>query len=155
MAEGPVLIGVEGIVEGRAVTVAPGGLDVGRSPANQIVLEDDDVSRFHARILFDNGSLWVRDAGSRNGVFVNGKRVSDHKALKVGDRVRFGSCTFEVRWAEADTAETAGQGGTAAPERTEVREPIATAAAEATAPGTPPPAPRKRWFWPFTKGDSR
>ena len=149
MADGPVLIGVEGIVEGRAVPVAPGGLDVGRSPANHVVLDDDDVSRFHARLLFDNGSLWVRDAGSRNGVFVNGKRVADHKALKVGDRVRFGSCTFEVRWAEADTAVTAVS------ERTEVREPIATAAAEATAPGTQPPAPRKRWYWPFTKGDSQ
>lgn len=142
MAEGPVLVGVEGIVAGRVVSVAPGGLEVGRNPENDVVIEDDDVSRFHARILFDNGSLWVRDAGSRNGVFVNGKRVSDHKALKVGDRVRFGSATFEVQWAEPSL-------DTVVSERTIVREPPeATVTAVAVNDATRP-APKKRWFWPF------
>ena len=79
-------------------------------------------------IGYDNGSLWLQDAGSRNGVFVNGVRVTAHQALKVGDEITIADHVFTVRW-DADE------------EISEVR-PVTT---EETAQ----PPRKKRWFWPF------
>jgi pSer/pThr/pTyr-binding forkhead associated (FHA) protein len=98
MADRPVLACTEGPLVGQVFPVLEGGMEIGRSPDNDLVIDDDGVSRFHARLLYDNGSLWIRDAGSRNGVFVNDQRLGDHKALKVGDKVRIASTVFEIRW---------------------------------------------------------
>ncbi|MBI2571859.1 MAG: FHA domain-containing protein [Candidatus Schekmanbacteria bacterium] len=48
---------------------------IGREPANELVLEDAQVSRFHARIVRDGCEWWVEDLGSSNGVFVDGERT--------------------------------------------------------------------------------
>ena len=90
MADRPVLVCIEGSLQGRVFPVLDGGMEIGRSPENDLVVDDDGVSRFHARLLYDNGSLWLRDAGSRNGIWVNDQKLADHKALKVGDTVRIG-----------------------------------------------------------------
>lgn len=131
MADGPVLVCIAGSLSGRVIPVPTGGLEIGRAPENDVVVDEDGVSRFHARLLFDNGSLWIRDAGSRNGVFVNGKRIGDHKALKVGDTVRVAQAEFEVRWPDESVPAAKN-------------EPPKPAAA-------PPPAAgaKKRWYWPF------
>jgi len=50
-------------------------MTVGRDPANDIVLRDAKVSRRHAEIVFERGFFVVRDLGSTNGSFVNGKRI--------------------------------------------------------------------------------
>ncbi len=50
---------------------------------------DTDVSAQHATVGYDGLRWFVRDAGSRNGTFVNGERVA-LKALRHGDRIRFG-----------------------------------------------------------------
>lgn len=122
MADRPVLVCTSGPLAGQVIPVVEGGMEIGRSPDNDLVILDDDgVSRFHARLLFDNGSLWLRDGGSRNGVFVNDQRVQDHRALKVGDVIRIGESVFEVAW--EDTARRAG--GRAARDG------------------------RRWWFWPF------
>lgn len=98
MADVPVLICTAGAIQGQRIPVPEGGLKIGRAPENEIVLTDDGVSRFHARLLLDNGSLWLQDAGSRNGVFVNAVRVTGHQALRVDDVVTVGSHEFTVRW---------------------------------------------------------
>jgi len=99
----PVLVCTEGTLNGTTVAVPEGGLTFGRASENDVVLsEDDGVSRSHARMLYDNGSLWLQDAGSRNGVFVNDVRVTGHQALRVGDVIRIGGHRFELRWNEGD-----------------------------------------------------
>jgi len=62
---------------------------IGRSPDCDIVLDDDGVSREHARFLVSGGRVVVEDLESRNGTFVNEERV-EKRALKSGDRVRLG-----------------------------------------------------------------
>ncbi|TNE91465.1 MAG: FHA domain-containing protein [Deltaproteobacteria bacterium] len=117
MADVPVLVCTSGSLEGNRYTVLDGSeLSIGRSDENNIVLTEDGVSRFHARLHNDNGALWLRDAGSRNGVFVNDLRVTDHHALRVGDVIRIAETEFTVRWLsdEEDTASFHGlpsQGG--------------------------------------------
>lgn len=81
-------------IEGTRFTVAPGGTLVGRSRECDIVLEDPDVSRRHARIVLDASGAWlVEDLGSTNGVAVNGGRISGSFQLASGDQVTFGKVT--------------------------------------------------------------
>lgn len=62
---------------------------LGRGLENTIVLEDQRVSRSHARLILTSGHWTVRDEGSTNGTFVNGRMVTQH-ALKNGDRLSLG-----------------------------------------------------------------
>lgn len=68
----------------------------GREPSTELVLEHPSVSRLHARIeLAGDGLVFVQDAGSSNGTFLNRNetwiRVS-RVMLCIGDRIRFGDC---------------------------------------------------------------
>lgn len=137
-SEVPVLACTVGALAGQVIRVPEGGLDIGRAPENHVVIEEEGVSRFHARLLYDNGSLWLQDAGSRNGLFVNGQRVTGHQALKVGDELTIAQHTFQVRWERPQPASSSGDSSK------DTVEP-APSAGDAAADGVP----RKRWFWPF------
>jgi hypothetical protein len=68
---------------------------IGRSGASDIVLKSDDyVSGQHARLTRHGGLLYVEDAGSTNGTFVNDRKTIGATPLNSGDRVRVGSTTF-------------------------------------------------------------
>ena len=67
-----------------------GTMRVGRSDENDIALNDPSVSRTHAVIDMSGPAPTVRDLGSTNGTFVNGKRVQ-REVLRDGDDVRFGN----------------------------------------------------------------
>ncbi len=92
----PVLIGREGLLAGQQWVITADGLRLGREPGNEVRIDDAGISRQHARVLVHNGVVWVQDAGSRNGVFVNGERVPDHKQVTPGDRVVVGNHAFEI-----------------------------------------------------------
>lgn len=127
MADVPIVVCTAGPQEGKSLVVRGTGLKIGRSEENDIVLEDDGVSRFHASLSMDNGTLWLRDAGSRNGLFVNGQRVTDHRAMKVGDELTISEHTFVIRWqtsvVDADPTEELPK---------------------------EQPRAKSRWFWPFS-----
>ena len=140
MADIPVLLCTEGDHHGQRITVPEGGLNIGRSADNELVLNDDGVSRFHARLLFDNGSLWLQDAGSRNGIFVNGHRVTGHKALKVGDEVSVAEHVFLIKL----EAESQLSSRTPAPRSTRGSD-------DTTKDDEAPENKGNRpWFWPFS-----
>ena len=64
---------------------------VGRGAENAIRLDGDTtVSSRHATLDSRADGLWVEDAGSTNGTFVNGVRVSEPRRLSVGDVIRVG-----------------------------------------------------------------
>ncbi len=61
-------------------------------------LGDTSVSRMHAEIEFrQDGSVVIRDLGSRNGTMLNGRVIEDESVLRVGDRVKLGSTGPEFR----------------------------------------------------------
>jgi adenylate cyclase len=65
---------------------------LGRGSQSGIVLEDDLISRNHAMIQrMDTGEYFLIDMGSRNGSFVNERRVSTPLALRDGDRLSVGN----------------------------------------------------------------
>jgi pSer/pThr/pTyr-binding forkhead associated (FHA) protein len=92
----PVLVVTKGPIEGARFPVEADGLTLGRDEECSVVLDDPNVSRFHARLVFHNASIWVQDAGSRNGVFLNGKRVVRHKQLGPGDELLIGDHGFTL-----------------------------------------------------------
>jgi hypothetical protein len=62
---------------------------IGRHPDSDIFLDDVTVSRRHASLTREGGSLVARDLGSLNGSYVNGERV-DERALATGDELQIG-----------------------------------------------------------------
>jgi diguanylate cyclase (GGDEF)-like protein len=68
-------------------------LVIGRAPNAELRLEDDGISRSHARIRSETGRAWVEDLQSRNGTFVNGDRISAVVELKDGDKIQVGRGT--------------------------------------------------------------
>jgi ABC-type multidrug transport system ATPase subunit len=62
---------------------------IGRDSANDIVLEAPTISRFHAEVVYRDGSLEVRDLRSRNGTRLDG-RVIDSARLEVGSEIGVG-----------------------------------------------------------------
>jgi pSer/pThr/pTyr-binding forkhead associated (FHA) protein len=61
-------------------------LTVGRQDGRDIQIKHQSVSRTHAKIIVENGSWVVEDAGSVNGIVFNGHRVQ-RATVKNGDRV--------------------------------------------------------------------
>jgi hypothetical protein len=68
---------------------------LGRDPASDLVLNDAKCSRRHAVIEAGPDGIAIRDAGSANGIFVNGRKV-ERAQLAVGDVVRLGEVTLKV-----------------------------------------------------------
>lgn len=68
----------------------------GRSDDNSFVVSDRWISRNHAMLQFtENSDFYLIDLGSRNGTFVNGRRVSIPVILRNGDRLTFGQTELE------------------------------------------------------------
>lgn len=66
---------------------------IGRSPDAQIVLEDATISRRHAAITYSSdGRVRIMDLGSRNGTWVEGRRITEH-CLADGERIQVGAAT--------------------------------------------------------------
>ncbi len=65
---------------------------IGRSPACYLQLDFEHASKEHAVIKWTAGQWSIKDLGSRNGTFVDGRRLEpgDAHALVVGQRVAFG-----------------------------------------------------------------
>lgn len=74
---------------------------IGRSPEAHLRVDDDCVSRRHARVdavTFDGGvCLTVMDLGSVNGTFLNGELVQVPRRIAPGDIVAVGSCELHIR----------------------------------------------------------
>lgn len=51
-------------------------IKVGRDPTNDVVLQDDKASRHHCQIELQSSAILLRDLESRNGTYINGKRIS-------------------------------------------------------------------------------
>jgi hypothetical protein len=67
---------------------------VGRSRWSGCVLTDPTVSRAHALVSYGDDRWSLRDLGSTNGTFVNGRRITGETEIRPGDEVAFGAMRF-------------------------------------------------------------
>jgi hypothetical protein len=72
---------------------------MGRSPNNEIVINDPEISRRHAQILQQAAGFAVEDLGSTNGTFVNGQRCVGVTAVRDGDIIELGD-TVRLRFVQ-------------------------------------------------------
>lgn len=70
---------------------------VGRGAECSVSLDDPVASRVHAVVVVATTGATVQDLGSRNGVFVNGRRIQGAQALNEGDIISVGSSSIGVR----------------------------------------------------------
>ena len=73
----------------KSIYPLEGAVSIGRSPENDITLVDYNVSRTHARVIFQKGFWVIEDLGSANGVIFAGERVVS-KTLNLGDTFQIG-----------------------------------------------------------------
>jgi hypothetical protein len=80
---------LEGIDKGRIFRDLPTPVTIGREEGNMLRLNDERVSRFHAKIQLDNGDIILTDLESTNGTRVNNVQVQIRR-LRHGDRICVG-----------------------------------------------------------------
>jgi hypothetical protein len=93
--EGRLPPGVEfGLMDQEAIYPLRIGVNtVGRLPDNSVVIEDPHVSRRHCAVLIhagDGGEL--HDVASKNGTYLNGRRIDHPTPLRTGDEIRMCDC---------------------------------------------------------------
>jgi len=93
-------------------------LTVGRDATNEIVINDAEISRRHARLTFQGGKYVLEDLGSTNGTFVNGQRLAGPRVLKAGEVVQFGEqimLVFEATTIDAGATMVSPRASSAVP----------------------------------------
>ncbi|MGX1763426.1 FHA domain-containing protein, partial [Streptomyces lydicus] len=80
------------------VSIAQGGLRIGRMTDNDLVLDDPKASRYHAHIMPSRAGLLIKDLHSANGVYVNDDPIENGALLADGDQIRIGATmlTFQA-----------------------------------------------------------
>lgn len=108
---------------GQAFDLNKPVITIGREVGNDIVLEDSQVSRHHARLAQQGAGLVLEDLGSTNGTAVNGQRLIGTRPITLGDTIGLGD-TVVLQVVESSAAsETI----------------VASASSQTAAPGSPPP----------------
>ena len=64
---------------------------LGRATGNAVIIDDSYTSSTHAEIVREGDGWLVRDLGSTNGTFVNGRQVRGQAGIQAGDEIAFGN----------------------------------------------------------------
>src|SRR5712671_3405053 len=72
-------------------------ITIGRKEGNTIRLTERNVSRRHAKLSKTNGSIYIEDCSSYNGIRVNGARIQGRIAIGEGDRIQIGDYLLALR----------------------------------------------------------
>jgi DNA-binding winged helix-turn-helix (wHTH) protein len=81
----------------REVALGDGENVLGREPTVAVWIDLNSVSRRHAKIVVSDGAATIEDLGSRNGTWVNGKRLDGPTRLANGDKIKIGSASLVFR----------------------------------------------------------
>jgi pSer/pThr/pTyr-binding forkhead associated (FHA) protein len=88
------LVVIGGSLAGYIVLLSNSKLTLGRSVENDIMLQDEGVSRYHAVVEYLDDEYAIRDLNTLNGTRVNNRKIQKH-ILRPGDRIYIGQASFE------------------------------------------------------------
>lgn len=134
---------------GRTHDLNKNSLTIGRDVRHDIIINEEQISREHARLTLDGGALTIIDLGSTNGTSVNGQRLTPHtpRILTAGDVIGLGEnvtlvCSVVITDPEATVI------------RTDVPPPppLTTQPSYTPPPPAPPAEPAKGPNWPLFIG---
>lgn len=84
--------------DSKRVPITQKASRIGRNPSNDIVFANTSISGYHAEIHAKrDGTFYISDLGSGNGVVVNNERIAQSADLKEGDLVELGEVRFRFR----------------------------------------------------------
>lgn len=89
------LVVIYGTELGRRIPLGPRPIECGRAMETDIPLDDEAVSRKHARFAWTGSSFLVRDLGSTNGTYVNDLHIPQERTLRDGDQIKIGRTIFK------------------------------------------------------------
>ncbi|ADO70103.1 GGDEF domain-containing protein [Stigmatella aurantiaca] len=98
------LVQIHGPELGKKYVIEDVEYTIGRDEGNHIVVDLDNVSRRHARILVRQGRMFVEDLGSTNGTYLNDQEVRQAQPLRSGDLIKVGGSIF--KFLDGDNIET-------------------------------------------------
>ena len=87
-------------------------LTIGREPGNDIFINDNLISRYHALVRRNEGEYVILDLGSSNGTFVNNKPVSAPTPIGDNDEIKLGKARLIFRLKNEASAPAARQSST-------------------------------------------
>jgi ABC transport system ATP-binding/permease protein len=79
-------------------------ITIGRKEGNTIRLTERNVSRRHAKLVKSNGTVFIEDLTSYNGIKVNGDRIAGRAPVNEGDRVQIGDYQLALKLDKATAA---------------------------------------------------
>lgn len=82
---------------GTEIPLTGTALSIGRSSDSAIILKDDFTSTHHAKLVLWGNDWMLQDMDSTNGTFLSGKRVSVPTPIHLGDVIKIGASTLELR----------------------------------------------------------
>src|SRR5690348_16644979 len=94
------LVHRSGRFQGQKLALNRSVISIGREEDNDIWLDDETSSRYHAELVWDSGQVYITDCDSLNGVLLNGRRIRGTLVVKNGDLVEIGSHRFIFEIAE-------------------------------------------------------
>lgn len=86
----------QGPEEGRIIPLAQGSTTFGRSSDNNVILNEQTVSRHHARVEIRGEQIFLTDLGTSNGTLVNAQRIGTVHPLRPGDVVQMGTVVMRL-----------------------------------------------------------
>jgi diguanylate cyclase (GGDEF)-like protein len=89
-----VLVRMDSAQAGHVVSLDGPETRIGRHPDSTVVVDDEGMSRLHARVFYQDGYYFAEDLGSSNGTYANGERIekailTDGTVIQLGPRVCF------------------------------------------------------------------
>ena len=94
-------IGARSAVKSHYIFIT--GATIGRHHDNTVILQDPSLSRFHARLDYQNGKFYIQDLSSSNGIFVNDAKVR-RREIKDFDRITLGQTMLLFRAGSPDAS---------------------------------------------------
>src|SRR3954464_6039530 len=88
------LVVIYGLELGRKFNLESANVIIGRSSKSEIQIDQESVSRNHAKIINTGKSIILRDLGSTNGTYVNDQLIDEH-VLRDGDFIKIGRTIFK------------------------------------------------------------
>lgn len=90
------LVVAGGSKAGQIIPITCPKFIIGRADDCHLKPRSELISRYHCAIISEDGYVAVRDLGSKNGIFLNGEKVSMEHELKNGDKLTIGPLEFFV-----------------------------------------------------------